>query len=131
MESFKVFVSSTSLDLLAERKAVAEILRKYELPVTAMENWDALPADATDVSVYGVDRCDVLVGIYAFRYGFIPPDSTTSVTEQEFERARREGKRCLCYFKDEANVPPVTDPNLIESENSRNLLDAFKQRIET
>jgi len=131
MESFKVFVSSTSLDLLAERKAVAEILRKYELPVTAMENWDALPADATDVSVYGVDRCDVLVGIYAFRYGFIPPDSTTSVTEQEFERARREGKRCLCYFKDEANVPPVTDPNLIESEDSRNLLEAFKHRIET
>src|SRR6185436_13225174 len=117
MERLKVFVSSTSLDLLAERKAVAEILRKYELVVTAMENWDALPADATAVSLDGVNRCDVFVGIYAFRYGFIPPGSTTSITEQEFEMARREGKRCLCYFKDEANVAPVVDSNLIESEN--------------
>lgn len=131
MEHLKVFVSSTSLDLLAERKAVAEILRKYELVVTAMENWDALPADATAVSLDGVNRCDVFVGIYAFRYGFIPRGSTTSITEQEFEMARREGKRCLCYFKDETNVAPVNDPNLIESENSRKLLDTFKKRIET
>ena len=131
MEPFKVFVSSTSRDLMAERTAVAEVLRTSELLVMMMENWYAIPSDATTVSLDGVSRCDIFVGIYAFRYGFIPPESTTSITEQEYEMARREGKRCLCYFKDETNVPPVDDdPGLVEPATSLDKLAAFKARIE-
>jgi uncharacterized protein DUF4062 len=131
MERFKVFVSSTSLDLRAERKAVADVLRKSGLPVTTMEDWDALPAEPTTVSLDGVNNCDIFVGIYAFRYGFIPPGSTTSITEQEYEMARREGKRCLCYFKAEATAASApADPSLLEPVTSRNLLTAFKQRVE-
>ena len=131
METLKVFVSSTSLDLLAERKAVAAVLRKSELTVTAMEDWDALPSDAVTVSLHGVSNCDVFIGIYAFRYGFIPPGDTSSITEQEYELARREGKRCLCYFKDEATEAPViNDPDLVEPAAHINRLTAFKQRIE-
>lgn len=131
MENFKVFISSTRRDLLAERKAVATLLRKAELPVTAMEDWDALPGDATSVSVDGVMKCDLFVGIYAFRYGFIPPDSAKSVTEQEYDIARQEGKRCLLYFKEEKPGDPVgVDPELLEPQSSCDLLAEFKQRIE-
>jgi hypothetical protein len=131
MEPFKVFVSSTSRDLLAERKAVAAVLRKSEFLVTAMEDWDAVPADATSVSVDGVIKCDIFVGIYAFRYGFIPPGSRSSITEQEYEMARREGKRCLCYFKDESSAHSgAADPELLEPDSNRQMLAAFKERIE-
>src|ERR1051326_3860884 len=129
MENFNVFISSTSRDLFAERRAVAVMLRKAELPVTAMEDWDALPGDATSVSVEGVMKCHLFIGIYAFRYGFIPPGSAKSVTEQEYDIARKEGKRCLCYFKDEQPGDPViSDPELLELESSRKLLAEFKQR---
>src|SRR6185503_7207427 len=130
MESFKVFISSTSLDLKAERAAGATVLRKSELPVIEMGNWDALRADATDVSIDAVNRCDIFIGIYAFRYGFIPPGAATSITEQEYEEARRQGKRCLCYFADEGGTSVPTDPALIEPETNRKILTDFKQRIE-
>jgi len=90
MEPFRVFVSSTSRDLMAERKAVAAMLTKSEWLVTAMEHWDAIPSDATTVSVDGVSKCNVFVGIYGSRYGFIPPGGGTSITEPYYPAIAKE-----------------------------------------
>ena len=46
-----------------------------------------------------VGEADILVGIYGFRYGYIPRGEHISVTEMEFQAARSLGKEILVYVK--------------------------------
>lgn len=68
----------------------------------------------------------MLVGVYAWRYGWIPPDSTVSVTEQEFDYAREKSKRCLCYIVDESH-PWL--PVHMESGKNAEALKRFKDKV--
>ena len=102
MKPYKVFVSSTSVDLGDYRAAVVETLRQRGAQVDDMRDFFARPAEPTEVSVEAVSKCDILVGIYAFRYGHTPEEGGLSVTEMEYRRARAEGKRCLIFFADES-----------------------------
>jgi len=82
-----VFTSSTAIDLPEHRKQVIEAcLRMGYFPV-GMEHWPAQDADAETVCLREVDRADVFVGIYAFRYGWVPPAHKVSITELEYQRA--------------------------------------------
>ena len=53
----------------------------------------------------------MFVGIYAYRYGWIPPGELLSVTEQEFDYAGSKGIPRLCYLVDDSLVWP---PDQIE-----------------
>ena len=46
-------------------------------------------------------KCDLFIGIYAWRYGRIPEGSDISITEQEYQYAKKLKIPCLCYFIDE------------------------------
>lgn len=48
-----------------------------------------------------VRRCDLYVGLFARRYGYMPPKSELSITEQEFRAALKFGKDVLCFLLDE------------------------------
>jgi Domain of unknown function (DUF4062) len=52
-----------------------------------METFGARPGDPMRACLDEVAECDLFVGIYAHRYGFVPPDAHASVTELEYERA--------------------------------------------
>jgi hypothetical protein len=45
-----------------------------------MENWPAIDADGVKASLDKVDKADVYIGIFGYRYGYIPKDSK-SVSE--------------------------------------------------
>jgi len=45
-------------------------------------------------------ECDIYLGIYGARYGWVPPGDQVSVTEMEFQEARKQGKDILVYVKD-------------------------------
>jgi HEAT repeat protein len=45
-----------------------------------------------------VARCDVYIGLFAWRYGFVPPGYTQSITELEYREAARLGKPCLIFL---------------------------------
>ncbi|UCC65657.1 MAG: DUF4062 domain-containing protein, partial [Anaerolineae bacterium] len=45
-------------------------------------------------------QCDIYLGIYGTRYGWVPPGDRVSVTEMEFQEARKQGKDILVYVKD-------------------------------
>lgn len=77
----KVFISSTYLDLTEHRKAVVNAIRTIDEEVGHMEVFGARDEEPTTVSLEELDKCQVLVGIYAYRYGTIPDGSKTSVTE--------------------------------------------------
>ena len=86
----KIYISSTYEDLKDCRKAVYDVLRKMRHDVIAMEDYvatDQRPLNKclTDVAAYGI-----YVGIFAWRYDYIPPEDNPeklSITEREFREA--------------------------------------------
>lgn len=125
MARLQVFISSTSIDLQEHRKAVFDaIMQAGELGID-MKYFGSRPDDPVDVCLEAIEEADVLVGIYAMRYGWIPEGETRSITEMEFDHARVLGKPCLCYLLDD-NAP--WPPKFVEYE-AKLKLDDFKKKI--
>ncbi len=85
---YKVFVSSTYLDNKDRRKLVEKAITKAEMVWLGMEIFPASGAHAVEECLRYVREADVLVGIIAHRYGFIPEGSDISITEMEYDAAR-------------------------------------------
>ena len=123
-----VFISSTYADLVDHRARVAEVVERLGQHGVRMEVFGARTAAATTASLEEVEECDIFVGIYAHRYGCVPPGSTTSITRMEFERARQLNKPMFCYVVDQDHSWP---PRHIEEEPGRTLLVEFKKELAT
>lgn len=121
-----VFLSSTYQDLVDHRREVDEVLRRMRQNSVVMEYFGSRTDDAIEVCKNEIDRSDIVVGIYAHRYGWIPPGSAVSITEMEFDYARRQGKKILCYVVDENHPWP---PKFIEGGEAYTKLTAFKQKV--
>ena len=52
-----------------------------------MEERPAQDASGVTVSMDMVDQADIYIGIYAWRYGWVPDGKGISITEMEFDRA--------------------------------------------
>jgi uncharacterized protein DUF4062 len=103
-----VYLSSTYKDLIEHRKAVAHILRKMNKIVVSMEDYTASDERPLDKCLADVAACDIYVGLFAFRYGFIPTQGNPenlSITELEWRRAKDLGKPCLIFIADETGWP--------------------------
>ncbi|MCP5108839.1 MAG: DUF4062 domain-containing protein [bacterium] len=99
MNVFKVFISSTYEDLIPYRQAAIEVVNRYdECKPLAMEFFMAKSQEPKTVCEKEIKKCDIFVGIYAHRYGFIPRDEAESITQQEYELAKKEKKDCLCFI---------------------------------
>jgi tetratricopeptide (TPR) repeat protein len=120
------FVSSTSLDLADWRKQIAELLQNAGLEPLGMEQFPALSRDAFDGSARMVARSDVFVGIYARRYGTLGA-SQRSVTEEEYETAKKNKIPRLCFVLDDRAPWP---DEWVEDEPGASRLAAFKKTIE-
>ncbi len=97
----KVFLSSTYIDLIEHRKAAHDALEQLGLHVIGMESFGARPEDSTTACLKEVKESDLFVGIYAHRYGYIPKDATASITEQEFDYAKKLGKPIFGFIVDD------------------------------
>jgi formylglycine-generating enzyme required for sulfatase activity len=97
----KIYISSTYQDLIAFREAVYRALRRMRHDVIAMEDYVATDQRPLDKCLADVADCDVYVGIFAWRYGYIPPGQKKSITELEFRQAVKEKKTCLIFLLDE------------------------------
>jgi formylglycine-generating enzyme required for sulfatase activity len=97
----KVFISSTYEDLKEYRKAAIDAVIKSECAILAMEHFGARAEEPVEVSLDDVHKCDIFVGIYAHCYGFVPKGSKKSITQQEYELAKKLGKPCLCFIVEE------------------------------
>ncbi|GAA3269178.1 HEAT repeat domain-containing protein [Dactylosporangium vinaceum] len=93
-----VYVSSTFEDLKDERQAVVTAVLRLRGQVRAMEHYVADSAPVVAVCLEDVARCDVYVGIFAWRYGTIVPDLDKSITELEYRQAVDTGKPCLIFL---------------------------------
>jgi Domain of unknown function (DUF4062) len=76
-----VFVSSTFADLKEFRASVRSAIRRLGLVDIAMEHFGSRDERPIDECKRVINKeCDLFVGIYAKRYGFIPEGEKTSIT---------------------------------------------------
>jgi hypothetical protein len=100
-----IYLSSTYEDLRDYRLAVFEALRKSGYQVFAMEDYVATDQRPVDKCLKDVEKADIYIGLFAFRYGYVPPanhnnPSGLSITELEFRHAERLKKPCLTFLAD-------------------------------
>ncbi|HKH49466.1 MAG TPA: DUF4062 domain-containing protein [Thermoanaerobaculia bacterium] len=122
-----VFLSSTSLDLREHRAEVHKALLDAGYHPVGMENFAAQPVEPTSASLGEVRTADVFVGIYAWRYGFVPEGSSVSITELEYDEARRLDRPCLCFVVDETAPWPE---DFREKGSGADRLRALKVRLD-
>src|SRR5437879_6362106 len=76
----RVMISSTARDLPQHRdKVMHACMRLGMFYPEMMENLTAADANALEVSLKMVDSADIYVGVFAFRYGYVPDGQTISV----------------------------------------------------
>jgi hypothetical protein len=92
----KVYISSTYSDLIDYRQAVYKALRKLRYDAIAMEDYVATGQHPPlDKCLADVAECDYYVGIFAWRYGYIPTENNPdqkSITELEYRQAEALNK---------------------------------------
>lgn len=94
----RVYVSSTSRDLQDHRAAVSKYLRKVGYEDAAMEHYVAGEERPLATCLEDVRSCAVYIGIFAWRYGFIPAGEQRSITELEYRAADEAGIERLIFL---------------------------------
>jgi tetratricopeptide (TPR) repeat protein len=103
----KVYISSTKLDLAAEREAVSDwLVAANHQPVHSYQ-----PDSETvrDSCLEDVDTCDLYVLILAHRYGFQPEENNPdnlSITHLEFRRAVETTKPVIALLR--RSIPDIS-----------------------
>ena len=123
----KVFISSTFLDLQEYRRAAIEAVNRLQGQPLAMELFGAQPQEPAAVCEEEVRACDVLIGIYAYRYGFVPAGQEKSITQMEYELARELGRPCLCFILQKGFA---WNPDFVEFEQ-KTALEKFIEKVRT
>ena len=95
-QRLRVFVSSTLQELTAERAASKEAIQHIRLTPVMFE-MGARPHPPRDLYRTYLAQCDVFIGIYWQRYGWIAPTETISGLEDEYLLSRQMPK--LIYIK--------------------------------
>lgn len=122
-----VFVSSTFQDLQTHRKAVWDVLGKFNAAVRGMEQFGARTGTPLETCLVEVEQSDIYVGVIAFRLGSIEPTTGKSYTQLEYERAVERSKEVLIYLVDEENARvPV---KFIDNGEARDKLESFKRTL--
>ncbi|MDT5269040.1 MAG: hypothetical protein QOH49_1226 [Acidobacteriota bacterium] len=105
-----IYISSTFADLERHRERVYKELRTLRHNVVAMEDYVAADKRPLEQCLEDVRAADVYIGIFAWRYGYVPADDNRkkkSITELELREAERLGKPCLIFVvKSTAPWPP-------------------------
>lgn len=122
--TLRIFISSTSEDLVNERSQVLEGVRHLHFEHVAMEYFGADPRKPIEVCLDEVRRSDVYLGIIGHRYGTIVEETGKSYTHMEYEEATRIGLPRLIYFRSD-DVPIL--PRFVENNpESLTKLNEFK-----
>lgn len=122
-----IFVCGTYRDLVEEREAVLDAIRKLQYQHDSMEYFGARPNLPIETCLDEVRKSDVLVVIVGHTYGSLVPELNISYSEAEYQEGHKLGKPCLVYMKDE-NVPVL--PKFMEEDPEKiKLLRNFRKTL--
>lgn len=121
-----VIVSSTARDLPEHRKEVLDACLRQGMFPQMMEHLTAANGDAIAESLRIIDEADIYLGVFAYRYGYVPNGHKVSITEMEYNRAvERDVPRLIFLMHDDHPVKPSD----VETGEGAQKLKAFKERL--
>ena len=131
----KIYISSTYSDLKEYREKVYQTLRKMQHDAQAMEDYVASDRRPLDKCLADVAKSDLYVGIFAWRYGYIPSEGNPqqkSITELEYRQAEETGKSCLIFLlhEDAAWLPKFMDKVTGEGKSGKRI-EKLRQELST
>ena len=108
-----IYLSSTYQDLIEYRRAVVDALRKSGYEVIAMEDYVATDKRPLEACLKDIgERADIYIGIFAFRYGYIPPQEHVCKCEYTAQHENWQGLSIteleFHYSEEEAHTPCLT-----------------------
>jgi formylglycine-generating enzyme required for sulfatase activity len=115
----KVYISSTFRDLLNYRQRVRDALAELGQSGIAMEAYVAEGKRTVHKCLSDVRECDIYIGLFAWRYGWIPDElnpGQLSITHLEYEQAAESKKQCFIFVLDDQEPWP---PGFIDPDRSR------------
>lgn len=128
----RIYVSSTFKDLKDFREAVSRALRRLGHTDVAMEDYVAEDQRPVDKCLSDVASSDVYVGIFAYRYGYVPEENNLerrSITELEYRKALEKEIPCLIFIMSEDAPWPGTQRDKgVEAQNIERLREELGQR---
>lgn len=125
-----IYLSSTSIDLAEQRAAVYRILRRLHHDVRAMEDDVATDQRPLEQCLAAVTSCDLYIGIFAWRYGYVPPTRNPEGRECEYRQARVLGKPCLIFLVHEDAAWSRRWMDEVTGENQRGIrIQALRQEL--
>lgn len=128
--ALNAMISSTAIDLPEHRAAVREACLDAGVFPIGMEHLPARDASGTAVSLEMVDAADIYLGIYAWRYGWVP-EKDISITEMEFDRAverKVAGKLREILIFTAHKDHPCTVEDVEADKDAQKKLAAFKTK---
>jgi hypothetical protein len=151
----RIFVSSSFEDLKEHRAAAIRVLRQLGHEVLAMEDMIAGSAAPLAKVLEMVDRSEAYVGIFAWRYGYIPArpaqpdppaainipvvegavDGETSITHYEYLRALQRKLPVMAFLLDEHYPWPPQfidgfDKTRAQAPANADKIRALRQRLQ-
>src|SRR3972149_6756314 len=113
MEKLKIFISGTQDDMKPERDAVDRAVNSTTLSTgIRAETTVSQPQPPRAWIEQQIHECNIYIGVYSHRYGWVIPGEDVSATEFEFNLARKLGKPILVWIRmlrDEENSKPNLD----------------------
>src|SRR5215467_3503412 len=85
-QKLTVMISSTVMDLPEHRQRLMDACLRQSMFPRMMEHLPARDADAINTAMAMVDEADVYIGVFGFRYGYVPKGHRVSITEMEYNR---------------------------------------------
>src|SRR6266571_2587115 len=122
----KVMISSTAIDLPEHRDLVKDACLRQGMYPVMMEHMAAADATAIEESLRIVNEADIYLGIFAYRYGYIPQGYTISITEMEYNRAAERGIPRLIFLMHKKH--PLTAEDFETGEGAVKI-ETLKERL--
>ena len=119
-----VFVSSTFVDLIDERRVVSEMISRAGHVPAGMEIFPASSQKQFDFIKRVIDRCDYYVLVIAGRYGSMTT-ANISYTEMEFDYAMSKGMPILAFLHADPSSLPMIKSESVEKDR----LEHFKSKV--
>lgn len=135
----RVYLSSTLQDLAEYRTNIIEVIRKLNGSPITLEDLPDTETNVVQIAYNAIQQADIFIGIYAHRYGYIPPDTEVyidsdsitqildgekSILQLEYEWAVERGISLLIFI---VRDDQPWSPEYIDDEPKRSHLVAFKE----
>jgi hypothetical protein len=112
LAKLRAFLSSTKLDLEAERTVAWLALKNRGFEVVRMEDFQSATHDAWTECVAALQSCDIYVLLLGHQYGSMLAETGLSYTHAEYERARALRMPVFAFVKDgiDSAIKRAQDP---------------------